>query len=157
MAQYEFLTTWCLDAPIDRVFSVLTDSARFPEWWKGVSAVEVFEQGDELGVGELARYSWRSVLPYTLTFDLRVTRIEPPHTIEGEATGELEGVGIWRLFAGPGLTAVVYEWRVRTTKPWMNMWGPLLRPAFAWNHDRVMTQGGLGLARRLDAALIAHD
>jgi hypothetical protein len=157
MAQYEFLTTWCLDAPIDRVFPVLNDPASFPEWWKGVTAVEVLEEGDELGVGRLARYSWRSVLPYTLTFDARATRVDPPHYMEGHATGELEGVGIWRLFAGPGSTAVVYDWRVRTTKRWMNLWGPLSRPAFAWNHDRVMRQGGLGLARRLGATLIVSD
>jgi hypothetical protein len=28
MAQYEFLTTWCLDAPIEQVFDVLHDSPR---------------------------------------------------------------------------------------------------------------------------------
>ena len=27
MGQYEFLTTWCLDAPIERVFDVLRDSS----------------------------------------------------------------------------------------------------------------------------------
>ncbi|MDQ3850077.1 MAG: SRPBCC family protein [Actinomycetota bacterium] len=156
MGQYEFLTTWCLAAPIERVFAVLKDSPAFPEWWKGVTGVEVLEEGDEQGVGHLARYSWRSVLPYTLCFESRVTRVEAPHLIEGRATGELEGVGIWRLFAARESTAVVYEWRVRTTKRWMNAWGPLARPAFAWNHDRVMRQGGRGLAERLDATLIVQ-
>jgi len=157
MARYEFLTTWCVDAPIERVFAVLNDSAAFPEWWTGVTAVQVLQEGDDRGVDELARYSWRSTLPYTLTFDTRVTRVEPPHLIEGRATGELEGVGIWRLFAGPGGTAAIYDWRVRTTKLWMNALGPLPRPAFAWNHDRVMRQGGRGLADRLGARLIVQD
>lgn len=48
--RYEFLTTWCVAAPIDRVFAVLKDSAAFPEWWKGVTAVEVLEAGDGVGV-----------------------------------------------------------------------------------------------------------
>jgi uncharacterized protein YndB with AHSA1/START domain len=157
VAQYEFLTSWCVDAPIERVFAVLNDSAAFPEWWKGVIAVEVLEPGEADGVGELASYSWRSVLPYTLRFDSRVTRVEPPHLIEGHATGELEGVGVWRLFAAPDSTAVLYDWRVRTTKRWMNVWGPVARPAFRWNHDRVMHQGGVGLAERLGAALLLHD
>ncbi len=156
MAQYEFLTTWCVDAPIDRVFAVLDDAAAFPQWWKGVTAVEMLEQGDDQGVGALARYHWCSVLPYTLSFDARVTRVDPPHLIEARATGDLEGVGVWRLFAGRDSTAVVYDWRVRTTKRWMNMWGPLPRPAFAWNHDQVMRRGGRGLAERLDATLIAN-
>ena len=157
MAHYEFLTSWCVDAPIERVFAVLNDSAAFPEWWEGVTAVKVLEPGEADGVGELARYSWRSVLPYTLRFDSRVTRVEPPHLIEGHATGELEGVGVWRLFAAPDSTAVLYSWKVRTTKPWMNIWGPLAHPAFRWNHDRVMHQGGVGLARRLRASLLLHD
>ena len=93
-----------MSAPIERVFAVLNDSAAYPEWWKGVTAVEVLEPGDADGVGELVRWSWRSALPNSLRFDARVTRVEPPHLIEGHATGELEGAGIWRLFAAPGTT-----------------------------------------------------
>ena len=156
MAQYEFLTTWRLDAPIDRVFEVLRDSAGYPRWWKGVRSVEVLEPGDADGVGELARFTWRSALPYSLSFDLRAVRIEPPHVIEGHATGELEGVGIWRLTEQGQETEVVYDWRVRTTKAWMNLFGPVARPAFSWNHDYVMRQGGEGLARELGASLISQ-
>lgn len=117
----------------------------------------MYEPGDEHGVGQIARYSWRSVLPYELTFDSRVVRVEPPYLIEGHATGELEGVGIWRLLAARDLTAVVYEWRVRTTKLWMNAFGPLPRGAFAWNHNHVMRQGGVGLAERLGVRLVVQN
>ena len=96
-------------------------------------------------------YSWRSVLPYTLTFDSEVTRVEPPYLIEGHATGELEGVGVWRLFAGPESTAVLYSWKVRTTQAVDEHLGPLPKPVFRWNHDRVMEQGGVGLAQKLRA------
>jgi hypothetical protein len=154
---HEFLTSWVVDAPIERVFEVLHDTAAFPEWWKGVVAISVLEPGDRDGVGELARYSWRSVLPYTLCFESRVTRVEAPYLIEGHATGELEGVGVWRLYAGPRGTAVLYSWRVRTTKPWMRMWGPLVGPALRWNHDRVMRSGAVGLAARLDASLLLRS
>ncbi len=156
MAGYQFLTTWLIDAPVDRVWEILNDSAHYPAWWKGVRSVELLAPGDEAGVGQLSRFKWRSVLPYTLSFDMRVTRVEAPHLIEGEATGELEGRGVWRLYDGSG-TAVVYDWRVRTTQRWMNLLGPLARPAFAWNHDLVMRQGGFGLATRLGATLVAHD
>jgi uncharacterized protein YndB with AHSA1/START domain len=155
VADYEFLTTWCLTAPIDRVFDVLHDEASYPQWWKGVKSVEILEPSGDGGVGQLARYSWRSVLPYTLTFDARVSRVEKPYLMEGQARGELEGVGLWRLYEGPDGTAVVYSWNVRTTKAWMNALGPLPRPVFRWNHDLVMRQGGVGLARRLGATLLA--
>jgi uncharacterized membrane protein len=154
VSQYEFLTIWCLDAPIERVFGVLNDSAAFPEWWKGMDAVAVIEPGDADGVGELAHYTWRGALPYALSFDSRVVRVEPPYLIEGHATGELEGIGVWRLFAGPGSTTVLYSWQVRTTRLRMRMWGPLAGGVLRWNHDRVMHQGGIGLAERLGATLL---
>jgi hypothetical protein len=81
-------------------------------------------------------------------------RIERPHALEGEASGELEGTGRWRLFESDGATAVLYEWTVRTTRPWMNLVAPVARPIFAWNHDYVMRNGGEGLARLLGAQLL---
>jgi uncharacterized protein YndB with AHSA1/START domain len=156
VADYEFLTTWCTDAPIEAVFDLLKDSAGYPRWWKGVVSVELLEQGDEMGVGELDHFTWRSVLPYSLGFDLRVTHVKRPYLLAGRASGELEGVGTWRLYEGEGV-AVVYDWRVRTTKRWMNAFGPLARPAFSWNHDIVMRQGGKGLAAELGATLLLND
>jgi uncharacterized protein YndB with AHSA1/START domain len=156
MARYEFLTTWCLDAPIGDVWDALYASERWPEWWRGVERVKVLEPGDADRVGELSRYTWRSRLPYTLEFDMRTTRVERPFLVEGKAQGELTGEGRWRLFEGGGATAVTYEWIVETTERWMNVLAPLARPVFAWNHDVVMRNGGEGLARRLGVRLLAH-
>jgi len=39
----------------------------------------------------------------------------------------------------------------------MNVLGPVVRPAFVWNHDVVMRQGADGIARELGARLIARD
>jgi hypothetical protein len=77
--------------------------------------------------------------------------------LEGQASGELEGMGRWRLYTAAETTAVLYEWEVRTTRPWMNRLAPLARPAFAWNHDVVMRQGAEGLARLLGARLVARS
>jgi hypothetical protein len=153
MREYRFVTTWCLDAPIERVFDAIDDAARWPQWWKGVTCAELLEPGSEDGVGRLWRYTWRSALPYELTFDSRVTRREPPYLLEGDAEGELIGVGRWRLFEGLA-TAVVYEWNVRTARAWMNRLAPVAGPVFAWNHDVVMRQGAEGLARLLNAPLL---
>jgi uncharacterized protein YndB with AHSA1/START domain len=155
MAGYRFLTTWVIAAPIERVWDVLYESERWPEWWRGVERVEVLERGDAQRVGELARYTWKSRLPYRLEFDIRTTRVERPYLCEGRAQGELAGDGRWRLFEGGDGTAVTYEWLVQTTRPWMNAVAPLARPLFAWNHDVVMRAGGEGLARRLGAPLVA--
>jgi len=154
MAEYSFLTTWILGADRESVWDVIYASERWPEWWRGVVAADELEPGDEDGVGQLSRYVWKSKLPYELDFQMRTTKVERPRLIEGEAAGELTGLGRWRLFEERGTTAVVYEWRVRTVRPWMNLLAPLARPVFAWNHDWVMRNGGRGLAQRLECELL---
>ena len=83
--------------------------------------------------------------------------MEKPHRIEADAFGELTGTGRWRLFEQDGVTAVLYEWNVHTTKRWMNAMAPLLRPVFEWNHNWVMRNGGAGIAELLGARLLASD
>jgi hypothetical protein len=157
VAEYRFLTTWLLEADRERVWDAVYDSERWPQWWKGVLEAEKLEEGDEHGVGQYGRYVWRSKLPYRLEFFVRTTRVEKPHLLEGDASGELAGIGRWRLFEQGGVTAVLYEWNVRTTRPWMNLLAPLARPIFAVNHDYVMRNGGEGIARLLGAPLLAID
>jgi uncharacterized protein YndB with AHSA1/START domain len=154
VAEYRFLTTWLLDAERERVWDAIHASEEWPRWWRGVQRVEELEPGDSERVGQLSRYTWKSKLPYELVFDMRTTRVDRPHLMEGQASGELAGVGRWRLYEEAGTTAVLYEWNVSTTKPWMNLLAPLARPVFAWNHDWVMGHGGEGLARLLGCRLL---
>ena len=157
--QYRFLTTWLLESPREPVFELLWDSSRWPEWWPGVIEATELEAGDTEagGVGRRGRYEWRSFVPYPVRFEVVATRIERPALLEGRATGELEGTGRWRLFAQEGVTAVLYEWNVRTTKRWMNLVGPIAAPVFRWNHDYVMRGGGAGIARELGVRLLASS
>ena len=148
MAAYRFLSTWLLDAPIDRVWAVLHDAERWPVWWPGVQSTEILTP-------DRWRSTWRSVLPYSLTFEFEILRREEPYLLEGRASGELSGMGRWRLFEARGQTASTWDWEVGTTAPWMNALGPLPRPVFAWNHDRVMRGGATGLARELGVELLA--
>jgi len=160
MSEYGFLTTWCLEAPRQRVWDAIWESERWPEWWRGVVAAKTVIEGTDGGVGRVGRYTWRSRLPYDLEFEMTTTRVEEPHLLEGQARGELAGTGRWRLFEEDGespVTAVLYEWNVRTTSSWMNLLAPVARPVFAWNHDWVMRSGGEGLARRLGCRLLARD
>jgi uncharacterized protein YndB with AHSA1/START domain len=156
VTSYRFLTTWLLDAPVEPVWETVKRSEAWPEWWRGVeSAVEV-RPGDDDGVGSVMRYTWRSVLPYPVRFEAETLRVERPHLIHARASGELAGEGTWRLYARDGETAVTYDWRVGTTRPWMNALAPVARPVFAWNHHVIMRWGGEGLARRLGCRLLAH-
>ena len=155
MGEYAFVTAWRLAAPRDAVFEVLHASERWPEWWRGLERVVKLEDGDADGRGSLGRYTWRSLLGYPVEFDVRITRVDRPHRMAGQAAGDLAGTGSWRLYEEDGETAVVFEWRVRTTRRWMNVLAPVARPVFRWNHDWIMRQGARGLARRLGADLLS--
>ena len=37
----------------------------------------------------------------------------------------------------------------------MNLLAPLARPLFRWNHDAIMREGGVALARRLNVRLVS--
>jgi hypothetical protein len=158
MADYAFLTTWLLESPRQPVWEALHDQESWPSWWRGVEeAVELSRPPDGGDVGTVVRMAWKSLLPYRVEFEVTTTRVEHPHLLEGHAVGELEGIGRWRLYEQDGITAVLYEWNVTTTKAWMNALAPLLRPAFEWNHDWVMARGGEGIAQLLGCRLLATD
>jgi uncharacterized protein YndB with AHSA1/START domain len=156
LAEYRFLTTWVVDAPIERVWEVIYDIERWPEWWPGVERVTKRLHGAGNGEGTVYAHVWRSRIPYAVSFDVTVTHVRPPHLIEARAEGELRGTGTFRLFEGPLGTAVTYDWAVATTRRWMNAVAPLARPVFAWNHHAVMKNGGAGLARVLGARLLVQ-
>jgi uncharacterized protein YndB with AHSA1/START domain len=158
MSEYAFLTTWLLESPRQPIWEAIHDQQNWPSWWRGVEeAEELSRPQDGADVGTVSRLVWKSLLPYRVEFEVTTTRVEPGSLLEGHAVGELEGIGRWRFYEQDGVTAVLYEWNVSTTKPWMNRLAPLLRPAFEWNHDWVMARGGEGLARLLGVRLLAAD
>ena len=152
MADYEFITIWQFEAPQDKVWDLVFHSEQWPQWWRGVEKVERLRDGDVNHVGAIHRYTWKSKLPYRLVFDMETIRVEPPATIEGRAIGELQGVGVWKLSNDGGRTTVRYDWKVKTTKPWMNLLAPIARPFFKWNHDVVMDWGREGLEKKLSTS-----
>ena len=154
MTRYRFQTTWLLESPVEPVWDAVYDTSAWPSWWPGVSRVDELVPRGADGVGGISMFTFRSVLPYDLVFEMRSVRVDRHHLMEGVASGELAGTGRWRFFHEAGTTAVVYEWDVRTTERWMNLLAPVARPAFAWNHDRVMRGGARGLAALLGVRLL---
>ena len=153
---YHLTTRWQLDAPLEAVWDAITHPETWPDWWDGAECVVTLDDGDASGVGARQRYTWKSVLPYRLTFVSRVTRVEHQRLLEGWVEGELEGIGCWHFGCENGLTVVRYEWKVRTTRFWMNLLAPLAKPLFRWNHDALMREGGIGLARHMSARIGAQ-
>lgn len=155
---FKLVTDWKIPAPLPAVWDALAQPEQWPSWWPAVLAVELIEPGDAEGVGAYRRMTWRTALPYRITFNMRTTRVERHALIEGRADGELTGTGRWILapaVPSPILagTDVRYEWIVEMTKPWMRLAAPLARPLFAWNHRKVMEWGRQGLTQKLLTSL----
>jgi hypothetical protein len=153
MAEYHLLSTWQIEAPLEDVYAEIFNSLHWPDWWPGVQKVAQTAAGDVGGIGSKRCYSWQGKLPYVVEFEVRTIRIENCRTLEGAATGDLEGTGCWRFGYQDSVSVAQFEWRVRTTKWWWKLLEPLARPLFIRNHGLLMAQGAGGLARRLRAVL----
>lgn len=151
--QFHLVTEWDLDAPIERVWAVLKAVEEWPSWWRAVQRVKELQKGDADGLGAVYRLTWKTALPYRLTFDMRVDRIEPMSALGGRAFGELDGAGLWTLRPQDGGIHVRYDWNVEVTKPWMKALAPILRPVFAWNHNIVMGWGEEDIRSRLNESV----
>ena len=149
MAQYEFVSLWKFNAPQQQVWDLIFHAEEWPNWWRGVEKVEQLKAGDANHVGAVHRYTWKSKLPYRLVFQMETTRVAPVSLIEGRAIGELQGLGRWQLSHDGEVTTVRYDWKVETTKCWMNYLAPIARPLFSWNHNVVMDWGREGMERKL--------
>ena len=154
MAQYEMITIWRIKAPIESVWQAIRALEEWPAWWSFVTKVVEIDPGDENGLGAIHRLDWKTRLPYSLSFESEVVRIEKPIVIEAKVDGELVGYGTWHLSQTGDITIIRHDWRVSTRKAWMNWLAPIAKPAFKWNHVAVMRDGGKGLARHLGAKLI---
>ena len=150
MADYEFVSVWYIDAPIERVYEAIEDARLWPEWWRGVLSNIEIRPGDAVGIGAIHRSAWKSALPYKLEFDSEVVRVEKNKLIEVRAFGHLDGRGVWQFERiGDDKTRIRYDWTVQTTKAWMNLLSPIARPIFRWNHNVIMRWGEEGLNRYL--------
>lgn len=151
--KYSFTTYWYIDAPIEEVWQAIFDSKTWPTWWKNVKKVVVVKEGDKNGIGGIQHHEWSTALPYRLVFDIEPIKVERPHLLLANSIGQLVGTGRWELKKEGSITVVRYDWDVQTTKKWMNLLAPVLRPLFAWNHKVVMTEGGKAMARLLHTRL----
>lgn len=150
MSSFEFVTVWEIDASISRVWNVIENADDWPKWWRGVLENVEVKKGDDDGVGSVRRSTWKSLLPYSLTFESEILRVEEHRIIEIRAFGDLTGSGLWAFTElGPERTRVVYEWKVVTDKVWMKLLSPVARPFFKWNHDIIMGWGEQGLNKTL--------
>jgi hypothetical protein len=58
-----------------------------------------------------------------------------------EATGDLEGVGVWTFRQDGKFVDVTYDWRVKANKGIVSALSFIFKPIFAANHRWTMARG----------------
>jgi uncharacterized protein YndB with AHSA1/START domain len=147
---YHFVTDWRFEAPIDRVYHLISHPLDYPRWWPEVylSVTEV-APGDAVGVGRVIDLHTRGRLPYTLRWQARTTEVSKPVHLALEATGDFVGGGVWTLWQDGTVTCVRFDWRIRADKPILRSLSWLLKPIFSANHEWAMARGEAALRREL--------
>ena len=156
-AVYSFRMTWEFQAPIERVWEMITHPGEWPKWWQNCKDVEQLREPDTNGIGGVQRFSMQTQLPYTLRFEITSTRSEPPNVLAGDVGGQLQGTVRWELSQAGDITTIRYFWDVAPARAWMRALSPLMRPVFVWNHRSMMRNAARGLSKMIDARLLAEE
>jgi hypothetical protein len=148
-AQYRFVDTWSVPAPIDAVYDIVGDTLRYPEWW-GASFLSV--EGDEgpPRPGRRASVVARGFLPYKIRWGAVVREADPPNGFTIDLSGDFEGWGRWILTHAGDVTRAELDWRPEVNKPLIRYLTPVLRPIFAKNHYWAMDRGQEGILRLIE-------
>mgnify|MGYP000879274227 FL=1 len=152
--RFVMISRWRLETTAERVWELLVNPTEWPAWWPQVARVERLANGDSDGVGSRHSFVWRSGLGYGLRIVITNTRVERCRELEGTASGDLHGLGLWLIDeSSASEVRITYRWDVELSKTWMRLLAPLLQRVFARRHCAVMAKGAHGMARRLRCRL----
>ena len=128
---FEFSTSFTLEAPREQVQGVLVDLEHYCDWWPQVLAVAKISD-------EQAYVVCRSSLPYDLDLvltaqsrDLDVLEVGIDGPIRGSARFALES-------PSAHVTDVLFEQRVQAVAPAFVVASYVAKPVLVWNHHRMM-------------------
>lgn len=141
--EYQFVTRWQFDAPVEAVWEIIADAEKLPDWWEGFLCARVRGEDKTAQVGRVTDCVVRGALPWALRFSLEITDIQAPNRMVMRAHGDLVGTGEWILIPTGFNTMVAFIWEVRLTHPILATFGRLLfmRRLLEKSHHVVMARG----------------
>src|SRR5437762_9858450 len=114
---YHFVDCWRVEGDIKEVADTLGDALSLPRWWGSVYfEVKEIEPGGEHEIGKLISLRAGGWLPYTLRIDFRTVESRYPYGFSMDATGDLEGKGIWTFEPDGPFVNVTYDWTIRADR-----------------------------------------
>lgn len=151
---YHFVDRWRVEGDVREIADIIEDAEGLTRWWPSVylDYTELEPGEGEHGLGKLIQLHAKGWMPYTLRINFRTVETNYPNGFTLQATGDLEGIGIWTFEQDGPFVNVTYDWRVFANKPIVRKLTFLLKPIFESNHRFSMKRGEeslkLELARR---------
>ena len=147
---YHFVNKWRVEGDVKEVAEIIEDASGLTRWWPSVYfEYEELEPGGQHGVGKLIRLHAGGWLPYTLWINFRTVESNYPYGFTLEATGDLEGTGIWVFEQDGPYVNIIYDWTIRANKSIIRNLSFLLKPIFRANHVWTMQRGAESLKLEL--------
>lgn len=148
-----FLTRWELEASAAEVSALLVDARDLPKWWPSVFLhARLAEPGEATGLGRVVEVVTAGFLPFTLRFRIETTLVEPGARIGVEATGDVEGIGLWALEPFGGRLVVRFRFlggiSGRPARFFPGLFRRVFRRSYAWAMERGFTSLLLEVWRR---------
>jgi hypothetical protein len=147
---FEFVTDWSVEGTLAMVNCILKDVESFPRWWRPVYiSARMVEPGESDGVGRRVQFTTRGFLPYVLHWDLRVVQSHEPYGFTFASSGDLAGLGAWKLRQDQNRVRLQLRWNVRAEKTAVRAISMISRRLIAKNHAWAMAKGQEGLAAEI--------
>ena len=130
---------------------MLADAEALPHWWPAVYLnSRRVAAGQESGEGGITEFVTKGWLPYTLRWRCRTTKVDLPHRIEIEASGDFLGKGVWALRQDGSWVQIQFDWQILAEKPFLRWLSFALKPVLGANHRWAMAQGEKSLRLELN-------
>jgi hypothetical protein len=140
--EYVFIDRWRVEGDVQEIADILDAAGGLVRWWRSVYLdCRELEPGGARGIGKVVQFRAKGFLPYTLTINFRTVESNYPYGFKMEATGDLEGVGVWTFQQDGTFVDITYDWRVKANKGILSALSFLLKPIFAANHRWTMARG----------------
>ena len=134
---FRFDRSFELDATPDELWSALSATDRYPQWWSWLRVME----GGELREGSVARCVVRAPLPYTLRFDVGVEDVIAGELVDTQVRGDLDGPARLEIEPRTGGCTARLVWSLHLRDSLLRPLAVVARPAMTWAHDRVIEMG----------------
>jgi carbon monoxide dehydrogenase subunit G len=145
----EYEGTFHLDLPPDEVWTIISRTDRFQDWWGWLRELET--EGSALQTGSVLRGVVVPPLPYRMRLEVVLVKSTRPHRIDAVVSGDLRGDASLTFTPDGDGTQAIIGWDIEMMQKPMRLAARLAHPLLRWGHDLVVHATVEGFRRLLAA------